>query len=484
MTTIVVIKETMPTATAPTRKRGRPAKTHVDDIDRELENLTEEIPASAGEFLGFNPFDESVPFLDVIRMIPDAEWSDRYLMYLYRLDPKIRNAEGEPAFIDKYKESVDEEDVKRKHGGGKYMLILKDDVLQKRDPSLPKPRERRYRFRIDGEPLYIAGQKLMDPSGHPIASPPPAPSNEGHADLAAVLREVLNGIREASKGNEPELVRKSYDMALDVVRDAAKREGASMTGNPMMDTLFVKMFERSLDPHDKGMERLLAKLESSLERLANPQPPAGGDVIGQLGGLQKLLGVDSILDLIRPDAGDGAWKGKLVELAGGVVQTLPQLIQAFAMNQERQFQRAKEVEALRLRNAAIANGEVPPTIPPIVSAGAVPPNPAQPGPVLVEEPQQPQLNVVGMLVADVAILFEQGSPGDLAAGFVDRKYADSLGLFRNLLVDLEQVRQFCKNTQGLAELATDPDTKDDFDQFLQDFVAELNQPAETSPPAS
>lgn len=479
----------MPTAT---RRRGRPRKEETA-LDRELANLDldnpDAIPAAAGELQLFDPFDEALRFFDAIQMLTATDW-ERYLLYLYRVEPKVRNSAGEPAFIDKFKEGIDEDDVKARHGGGKYMFIFKDDFRQKRDPALPKPRERSHLFRIDGEPLFQPGQTRIDgqqPAATGVVLPPtaPLPSGDGHTDIAAVLREFVTALRDQTKTQDPEVVRKSYDMALDVVRDAAKRESGSMTGNPTLDLVFTKLLERSLDPHDKGTDRLIAKLEAIGERLANPQPASnGGDVLDQLGGLKDLLGVDSILDLIRPDSGGNAWKADLAKAGIQLVGVLPQIIGAIMQNQERQFQRAKEVEMLR-------HGQVPPP-PPIPGRVAVPPHPGQVagvpqpseplGPIAV--PEVEALNPVAMMVHDIAFLFETGLGGDAAADFIDRKYGEQLGVFKSMLSDVDQVRQFCLQTAPLAEIAMDPESKVDFDHFLQEFVKQFVTPAEEPEPVA
>ena len=43
----------------------------------------------------FDPFDETVPFMNAIDFITDEEWQ-KYWLYLYRLDPKVKNSATTP----------------------------------------------------------------------------------------------------------------------------------------------------------------------------------------------------------------------------------------------------------------------------------------------------------------------------------------------------------------------------------------------------
>src|SRR5580704_1294540 len=58
------------------------------------------------------------PFFALLSEFPTAMWEKHLMIYMYRLDPEVRNRAGEKKYIQRVTWPIDEEWVKEKHGGG------------------------------------------------------------------------------------------------------------------------------------------------------------------------------------------------------------------------------------------------------------------------------------------------------------------------------------------------------------------------------
>lgn len=486
----------MPTATKATRRRApRPVELDPDAVAEFVESDVKQDPSPNHE--RFNPFDESIPFLNAIAMIAESEW-ERYLIYLYRLDPRVRNPEGEAAFIDKYQRPIDEGDIKAVHGGGKYMLLLKDDVQWRNGAPAAGARERRHKLRIAGDPVLQQGQTTVGKEPvvlPPGPTPPPSDRSLGTGDVAA----LLTGLREIladRKGDDGiasvlELMGQANKSAIQVVTEAARQSATSTTGNPIMDKLLEKLIDSKINGGGErdGVRDKLVNI--ALDRLSNPQPTAGADGgLAQLGQLKELFGVDSVMDLVKGGGGDNSWKMKLVEVGGALITNLPALVQAFMQNQQMLFNRQMQVEAMR-RQAAASPGQpvvVPPNTPTPVDA--IPPAIAAPAPPMPGVEPVSFMNPVQAVLDDIVNCFNSGLGGDGAASLIMTKYPAIVEQLRqakfasgkSLFEDVEELKAFSAKTPPLSAIAGE----EEFPQFLGEFVEEMNRPDEPDqqPPAA
>ena len=436
----------------------------------------------------FNPFDDNIAFFDALAMITPAEW-EKYLVYIYRLDPKVRNPEGERAYIDKIQRTFDEGDIKATHGGGKYMAILKDDFLMAATPGGPAPRERRWHFRIAGEPRLQDGQTLLSANGTAPAAPgtpdaievaPRAPSSDV-AVLAGVLRELIENRQNgdgSGSAQAMELAGQAYKTGLNIVSEAARQTVTTTTGSAMGDKLLERLFDSRFGGDksngDSDLRNKLALI--AIERLQNPPVAEARDPLAQLGFVKDLLGVESIGDLIRPSAAGDTWKAKLVDLGVTLVGNLPQLFQLLLASQAQQFQRQIQLETLR-RQGPVAPGlnNTPPASPRIqIETTAHPPAPGPtPVPAPGEVPMSTVFNPAQMALDEIVVDYGEGLDGQMTARLVRQRYPVVMEQMKPMLGDLAQVKLFAQNTAPLNEIAGDQE----FPQFLEEFVNEILHPA-------
>jgi hypothetical protein len=464
----------MPTATA-TRRKQSAEKLSSPAI---AVLMGSEQPADPAAKL-FNPFDEAVPFFDALAMITENEWR-LYAVYLYRLEPRVRNPVGEAAFISTYQQAIDEADIKATHGGGKYLLYLKEVVMGKRDPSLPAPRERSWKCRIAGEPILQPSQTLVMPAGNVPALPAgptdviqqPRTGTSDVAVLANVLRDLIEN-KNSGRGNSEAmaLMGEANKSALSIVTEAARQTVTTSTGSAMGDKLLERLLDSKFNgkSSDSDLRDKLALI--AIDRLSNPQPESK-DPLGQLSFVKDLLGVDSITDLIRP-SGDGAWKTRLVEIGAALVTTLPQLVGAFMTNQERQFQHQMQIEAMR-RQSGQASPPVAVNVPtlqlePVPAAPVGTPQPQPMG----ESPMENLFNPAQMALEEIVVDFGEGLDGTITARLVRQRYPQIVESLKPLIQDSEQVKLFAQNTPPLSEIAGE----EEFPEFLTQFTAEILHPA-------
>jgi hypothetical protein len=475
----------MPTATAARRKKPT---VPIEVLEPTAVPVATEDPARVSLF---NPFDESVPFFMATAMIQDEEWH-RYLIYLYRLLPRVRNPEGEASFICKYARAVDEADIKGDHGGGKYLIYLteKPEELSKQPGAVGevKPRSRKLVFSISGAARLQPGQATtadagntpVPEDGQPAAGVVLAPRPSGKSDvevLASVLKDLIENRQNGNSGDAQslDLLGQSYKTGLTIVSEAARHTVQTSTGSLLGDKLLERLLDSKLGGGGNGDSDLRDKLALiAIERLQNPPVVEGKDPLGQLSFVKDLLGVESITDLIRP-GGNDTWKTKLVELGVNLVGNLPQLFQLFIASQQQQFQRELQLEALRRQGTIPVNPNLPPTSPRIeIETTARPPAPGPiPVPAPGEVPVSPLFNPAQMALEEIVVDFTQGLDGQMTARLVSTRYPTIIEQMKPMLGDLAQVKLFAQNTAPLNEIAGESE----FPQFLTEFVNEILRPA-------
>jgi hypothetical protein len=462
----------MPTATA-TRRKQSAEKLSSSAI---AVLMGSEQPTDPAAKL-FNPFDEAVPFFTAIEMIADDEWERLYELRLYRLDPQVRN-ETERSWIHIYRRFVKEETIFADHGGGKFQLLL-HELFQKN--STVTPRERWHKFRVDGEPKFLPGQRLVEvkgakslpPAGTPDAVEQPRTGSSDVAVLANVLRDLIEN-KNSGRGNSEAmaLMGEANKSALSIVTEAARQTVTTSTGSAMGDKLLERLLDSKFSgkSSDSDLRDKLAMI--AIDRLSNPQPESK-DPLGQLSFVKDLLGVDSITDLIRP-SGDGAWKTRLVEIGAALVTTLPQLMGAFMTNQERQFQHQMQIEAMRRQPGQAAPVAV--NVPTLqLEPVPVAPIETQPQSVgAVGESAMPNLfNPAQMALDEIVVDFGEGLDGTLTARLVRQRYPQIVESLKPLMQDAEQVKLFAQNTPPLNEIFGE----EEFPEFLTEFCNEILHPA-------
>jgi len=410
----------------------------------------------------------NVTFFDALAEIPKGGW-DLLSLYLYRLEPKIANREGEQKYIDCYGTPISEASVKASHGGGKFEAYLKAG----------KTTLRKHKFWIDGEPLYKDGQTFRGGAtpGAPAGSIlPPALSNE--QGIASIVRQVIEATKGDSKAADAgiEVLKRAMMDGLELTSSISKRQMESTTGSAIGDKLFDQLLPKLLNPPSQPTtDPLVLKLldaviasNKSERREQNPTPtPAGGT---ELTLVKDLLGVDSLRELIEFGSKRSAETPWYVTLIANGLDKLPTLLNEFAQMQERAFQRALIAHQVSL-GANPANAARPvafasaPMIP--VDRAAVPPKmPAAPASSISVSEQ-----MIAGVVEGITRAYDEGYPGDVAGAHIRLLYPQLVDSLRPLLADEQQLSAFVAQMPPLAERSREPE----WHEFQQELIEELSQ---------
>jgi len=196
----------------PTKGRRRQPVDACADVERE----GQELPQS-----GSNVGEASVPgeldFFDYLDSLTAEQWGDR-IIYIYRQDPPLHNP-GNGHYIEKVPHAIDEEYIKARHGGGRYLVFVKN--------VRAKARERSKLVVIEGAPKLLDTQSIVDPrTKQPRRSPDAGPGHD-EGTIADVITEVITVV-QSQKVPAEEAIKAAMETlgavqkaALDVVLNAA-----------------------------------------------------------------------------------------------------------------------------------------------------------------------------------------------------------------------------------------------------------------------
>lgn len=110
------------------RRRQLPRADACADVERE----GHESPQS-----GSNVGEESVPgeldFFDYLDSLTAEQWGDR-IIYIYRQGPPDHSP-GSGHYIEKVPHAIDKEHIKARHGGGRYLVLVKNVRRKRRERS-------------------------------------------------------------------------------------------------------------------------------------------------------------------------------------------------------------------------------------------------------------------------------------------------------------------------------------------------------------
>jgi hypothetical protein len=421
------------------------------------------VPAGTGELEVEQPDilpAQALDFFDYLNALSAKQWESR-LVYLYRVDPEVRNPENTSGksrkFIEKIAHAFDEEYVKKHHGGGGYLAILKNVNLEHSDRG-----ERTKVFYIDGAPKLQPGQTLVGETGKPDVSSAPA----GDTSIVELLKQVL-----ADRSNTPEkamevfinTISKAQEASQSIMAKAAEKHADSTTGNPLLDRLLAGAIEKMTGAPTSQFDNLKQMVELvTLMRALNPEPKQPASLgLGGLKEVAELAGVESIADLFSKGGGGEDWRAVLARAGMSLIQNLPTMIDGMRQMQQENFQRALAVERAR------ATGQIPPALQPVARPTAVhmPPNPlAQtPAPAPAANPMQ----AVSVLIAK---MFDVGAGGDLVARMVKLEHPAVVPMLTPYLsAPIAEVKAFCASDEILSGITG----HEDFDEFLEEFIAEM-----------
>lgn len=430
-------------------------------IDEETKEIITN-PALANAVWIRKAMDPQLTFFDALTEIPVGGW-DVVNLYLYRLEPKVANREGQEKYIGCFGSPITQESVKTDHGGGKYQLYLKAG----------KHTLRSHRFWIDGEPRYLDGQTVRGGpnAGTPLTGTSGTVLPPGQ-DIASIVRQVIEATGGNSKAADAgiEVMKRAFTDGLDLQRTISAKQLDSTTGSSLGDKLFDSLLPRMLAPPTtdpiilKLVEAAISNMKAD-RREPNPVTPV--PATDQISLVKELLGVDSLKEVIEMGRG-GKEQPYWVTLLVNLVEKLPSLMNEFAQMQERGFQRA--VIAHQLGAAQTLPGVPGRPVP------AAPVIPLQPSPIAVQPAPVPtngtmSEQMIQGIVEGICRAYDEGYPGDMAAAHLKLLYPQLVDSLRPLLSDPQQLSSFVAQTSALAERARE----EDWPGFQQEFIEEVRQ---------
>jgi hypothetical protein len=449
-------------------------------IDEETKEIITN-PALANAVWIRKAMDPQLTFFDALTEIPVGGW-DVVNLYLYRLEPKVANREGQEKYIGCFGSPITQESVKTDHGGGKYQLYLKAG----------KHTLRSHRFWIDGEPRYLDGQTVRGGpmAGTPLTGPAGTVLPPGQ-DIASIVRQVIEATGGNSKAADAgiDVMTRAFNTGLDLQKSISTKQLDSATGSTLGDKLFEMMMPKLLAPStpDPMMMKLFeAFIADRRADRREPNPAAATPVppSEQFALVKEVFGVESLRDVFDMTRG-GKEQPWWVAVLSNAIEKLPTILNEFAQMQERGFQRAVIAHQLGAAQALPVVPGRPGTVVP-----AAPVIPLQPSPIAVQTAPVPSNGtpvgtmseqMIQGIVEGICRAYDEGYPGDMAAVHLKLLYPQLVDSLRPLLSDPVQLANFVRQTSALAERASE----EDWPGFQQEFIEEVRQvPIQDNPPGA
>jgi hypothetical protein len=426
------------------------------------------------------------PFFDLLPQLPEALWEKHLMGYLYRLDPAVRNAKGQDSYIGRFTFPIDEEYVKEKHGGGKYLIYLKCGKESIKEKI----------FSIDGPPKFIQGQTLVDSTGQPIsATPAPTPTaTNGRSEVA----QVLEAASAASKV-QAEIMSSGMESALALQTKLTERSlglnepQQSTTESKIMDRVLDRAFTPpQMDP--MVLELFRAGIEA-LKAKNNPEPVLAREdsSVNTIESLKDLFGVENIGELGKRLWGkapeiESPW---LAEVAKSVLTQLPSILDRWAAIQQQNFERMLIMSGRAQPGAGpartLAATNVQPPQPPSRFAPYGQPTATSPINTSQEVPRNGHdsqiadiQSMVPVLIEKICNGFDRQFEGALVAASLDLDYPTMLPTLAGLLTNPEALKQFIQTVPQLAERSKDPEWPIFQEEFLG-YVTDQYAPEQATP---
>ncbi len=303
-------------------------------------------------------------FFDLIAEIPAIEWGKVYDIWIYRIEPKVRMAEGQRGFLANLCEPITPAWIKQNYGGGKFRIVLNKNGRFKTSHDCD----------IEGAPIYDSRRERPEP--HQAGAAGLGGNGDGAAfakQVIDILRDELTRTRESNQGGSPvqdealKMLTEASTRAMDVIKNQV-----TPAPDPTKQLESLVNAARNLGilgGTQPQQNPLLDKLVTvALERLAAPSNP--------LEQITMFLTVFEKLDALRGEARGGGgtrhWPEILAEKA---VDHIPDVLNAIRENRET----SREIADKRLA-AAQTNARAVEAMRAVPSHPAAPQNPAAAGP--------------------------------------------------------------------------------------------------------
>lgn len=447
---------------------------------------------------------DKLPFFEMLARMSEREWEDR-MVYLYRQDKNIiKEDPKDNNYIERITHAFDEDYVKKTHGGGRFLAILKNTRIN--------GAERKFSFKIEGEPIIhddeISIKRKNEAAGD-------------KSEVASLLEQVnklterLLEVGQKNSSAEQDTISRSVAMlseasrgALQIQQEAIKSQLGSTTGHPMVDKFLEKAIAKLGDePKSDSLDQFTKMLALARELTKGNDKPAGAGLLGNLGEIKGVLEVLKDLGVKIGSGPEAAAEGGM-DWKSVLASTLPQALQVVGGYVDRWIQTQQEQNrllAIQAENARRMAAGQPPAAPvqtsaipaatpvpiapapqasalPANFAAATPPPEVQPSstaaqaevlsfPAVNPQPQQ-QIEVdLDFVCTLIRRCFDAGDPGDMPAVAIKRIYGLSLEPLRPYFSDGEQLKQLA----GMSPIISEIIPNEDFPAFLSEFVEEMNR---------
>lgn len=393
----------MPEIATPSKKSRRSAKSSVlqdpallgntdvntaepDELPQPESNAA---PAPAGVVMEDDPdMPNQLRFFNFLRK--QQGW-DHLSLFLYRLEPRVQNS-GKYAYIDVYSNPITENDIRKVHGGGKFLAILNDS---ERGEQLKK-----CVIDIAGQPILKPQQKVINADGTPVEEPAVlqvgttvGPSSSDRT-LAEVLTKALNLVAEQKKSPDDavkivlETVGQAQKAAIGLIADAAKRDSESTTGHPLLDKLLAGALENlAVGQRSDPMANFKTMLETmnQYQELMGGGSKKSGSLVEEMRAAAELLKGDTdgalkklIFGRGEDDAEPASFGARALDLATQAIKERPDILSS-VVGLLNAFT-SRLMQPAVLPPAAPATLGLPPMITPVAPLPAAPVQTAPPQP--------------------------------------------------------------------------------------------------------
>jgi len=277
-------------------------------------NVNAPTPAAVAETLEEKPPLEPNWFFDKLGAIPPSDWSNLYLLEIFRLEPKLPSVPGSKGFLDVFTEPVSKAQIKQRYGGGKFRLVLlkNNKYVTSHD------------FDIEGEPIYARGREVAPDNG--------SSALEGRLldMLQTNLKEMKEELRRREANGSPDpAFQKSIDM-MSTTYQQLLSASAGKAENPtaLLRELVSTAKDMGLFPGNGAANSSNPFLDKLLEAaipllIGALKPKSLADQVAEYEAMDKIFGG-------RGGARD--WKGVLADKVG---DALPDLLNTIGNNARR-----------------------------------------------------------------------------------------------------------------------------------------------------
>lgn len=416
---------------------------------------------------GFDQVEDDRNELDIFALMKTLtpKEQESMMLYIYRQEPAIVNDSARGKYIEKVVPPVDEDYLKLNHGGGRYLLWLKD--------SATNQTVRKSSVAIDGPAKLQPGNTVIDGATGQVVQPGAQPSAAAQpTGIEGAMKVVLehldkqsakNGTTDQALAAAMEAMKQGMMGAITMISTAAQQTATSKTGNPLGDELMKRAIDQLVTPRNPlddfaAVLKTMNELKGTMEPAQPPQPRRNSGIVEEIKGIAELLKGDdeqgTLRDLIfgRRERDEPESLGvSLVKFGMAAIERQPAILDAFAGVLQR-------FAAPAAPPATMGNAPAQPAIKPARPAAP----PAQPA--AADGGQQQVINAILQAIVNS---FRYGYTGDDAAFALKVQFDPVIPQLQQMLaVPQDQILTWLRTQPIIAPILNEPE----FPQFFTELI--------------